>query len=77
MAKTKALQDAEKKIDEALRSGATEFDLSCNYDAKGSEKLTELPEWLGQLDWPCERTIPFANDGSHGCSKGRTEVVQL
>lgn len=49
MAKTKALQAAEKKIAEALRNGATKLDLSCGFDAKDSEKLTELPESLGQF----------------------------
>jgi internalin A len=45
----KALQNAEEKIAEALRTGATELDLSCEYNADDSEKLTELPESLGQL----------------------------
>ena len=49
MASDKAFKKAEKKIEEALRSGATERDLSCDYDAEDSEKLTELPASLGQL----------------------------
>ena len=49
MARDKAYKKAEKKIEEALRTGATELDLSCSYDAKDSERLTELPESLGRL----------------------------
>ena len=49
MASDKPFEKAEKKIEEALQNGATELDLSCDYDAKDSEKLTELPESLGQL----------------------------
>ncbi|MEM8642951.1 MAG: COR domain-containing protein [Cyanobacteria bacterium P01_G01_bin.54] len=49
MARDEAYHAAERKIAEALRTGATELDLSCRYDAKDSEKLTELPELLDQL----------------------------
>ncbi len=49
MARDKAYHLAEERIQEALQSGATELDLSQKYDAKDSEKLTELPESLGQL----------------------------
>ena len=42
MAQDKAYQKAEKKIEEALGTGATRLDLS-------SMKLTELPKSLGQL----------------------------
>lgn len=42
MAKSKAFQAAEEKIAAALRTGATELDLSCI-------RLTEVPESLGQL----------------------------
>ncbi len=49
MAQDKAYREAEAKIAEALRTGATELDLSHRYDAKDSEKLTELPESLSQL----------------------------
>jgi len=49
MARDKAYRRAEKKIEEARRNGATELDLSCRYDAKDTDKLTELPESLGQL----------------------------
>jgi hypothetical protein len=48
MAKNKAFQAAEKKIAKALRTGATELDLS-GYSFKQSERLTELPASLGQL----------------------------
>src|SRR5262245_49381577 len=43
-----AYLEAEKKIAEALKSGATELDLSHNY-SKDEEKLTELPDALWQL----------------------------
>ncbi|MFZ5912482.1 MAG: COR domain-containing protein [Chloroflexota bacterium] len=46
MARDQAYYQAEKKIEEALKSGATELDLS-NWENK--EKLTELPESIGQL----------------------------
>lgn len=49
MARDQAYYAAEKKIEEARRSGARELDLSQRYDAKDSDKLTELPESLGQL----------------------------
>jgi len=49
MAKDEAYREAEKKIEQARASGATELDLSCKFDAKDSDKLTELPESLGQL----------------------------
>ena len=42
MARDEAYRKAEKKIEEALRTGATELDLS-------DMELTELPESLGQL----------------------------
>lgn len=42
MVHNKAYSQAEKKIEEALKSGATELDL-------GDMKLTELPESIGQL----------------------------
>ena len=41
MAKGKAYRRAEKKIEEALRSGAIDLDLSAKWDAEDSEKLTE------------------------------------
>ena len=44
MAKDEAYREAEKRIKVALDSGATELDLSLN-------QLTELPEWLGQLNF--------------------------
>ncbi|MEM6715467.1 MAG: COR domain-containing protein [Cyanobacteria bacterium P01_C01_bin.147] len=40
---------AEKKIAEALQTGATELDLSCEWNADDSVKLSELPDSLGQL----------------------------
>ena len=49
MARNKAYQEAEKKIEAARRSGAIELDLSVPYGANDEDKLTELPEWLGQL----------------------------
>jgi hypothetical protein len=42
MARDETYREAEKKIEEAWRSGATALDLS-------SMKLTELPEALAQL----------------------------
>ena len=42
MAKDKAYREAEKKIEEARRSGATELDFS-------GMRLTELPESIGKL----------------------------
>ncbi len=42
MARDEAYRRAEKKIEQAQRSGATKLDLD-------RMKLTELPEWLGQL----------------------------
>lgn len=44
MARDEAYREAEKKIEEALRSGATKLDLS-------SMDLTRLPASLGQLTW--------------------------
>lgn len=49
MVKGKAYREAEKKIEEARRTGATELDLRYRYGARDSEKLTELPEAVGQL----------------------------
>jgi len=49
MARDEAYRNAEKKIEEALRTGSTELDLSWSYGRSGKEKLTELPESLGQL----------------------------
>ena len=49
MPKDQAYQQAEQKIAEALTSRATELDLSQKYNAKDSEKLTELPESLWKL----------------------------
>ena len=44
MERSKAYREAEKKIEEALRSGAIGLDLSARLTAKDDEKLTELPE---------------------------------
>ena len=49
MARDKAYRKAEKKIEQARRSGATELDLSAKYDAPDNKKLIELPESIGQL----------------------------
>lgn len=49
MARNAAYRQAEEKIAEAQRSGATELDLSQDWDAKDSDKLTELPASLWEL----------------------------
>src|SRR5258706_1060190 len=49
MAKDKPYLEAEKKIEEALKSGATGLDLSNEYDTPDEKKLTELPESIGKL----------------------------
>jgi len=49
MARNKAYRKAEKKIDDALRSGATELDLSVGFSIIESERLTELPGSLSRL----------------------------
>lgn len=49
MARDAAYRQAEQKIKEAQRSGATELDLSQRYAAKSSEKLTKLPDSLWEL----------------------------
>ena len=49
MPKNQAYLEAEKKIAEALQSGATELDLSNKYDAPDEKKLTELPDSLWKL----------------------------
>src|SRR6185503_20947453 len=48
MARDAAYREAEKKIEEARQSGATELDLSGKWNEE-SPKLTELPESLSQL----------------------------
>src|SRR5450759_161124 len=48
MTQDKAYRKAEQKVEEARRSGAKILDLSVQWN-KDSEKLTELPESLGQL----------------------------
>src|ERR1700694_2956144 len=47
MAKDEAYQLAEKKIEEALRSGATSLDIS--WQALGKKQLSEVPASLRQL----------------------------
>ncbi len=49
MPKDQAYLEAEKKIQQALQSGATELDLSNKYDTPDEKKLTELPESLWKL----------------------------
>ena len=49
MARDQAYLEAEKKIQQALTSRATELDLSNKYDAPDEKKLTELPESIGKL----------------------------
>ena len=49
MAKDAAYREAERKIEEARKSGATELDLSNKYDAPDEKKLTELPDSIGNL----------------------------
>jgi Leucine rich repeat len=48
MARDKAYRRAEKKIEDARRSGANQLDLRGEYGEK-KLKLTELPESLSQL----------------------------
>jgi len=48
MARDEAYRNAEKKIEEARQSGATELDLTGGYGGE-SPKLKELPESLRQL----------------------------
>ena len=49
MAKNAAYREAEKKIEEARRSGAKVLDLGWKYGRDESAKLTDVPELLGQL----------------------------
>jgi len=49
MARDEAYRKAEQKIEEAGRSGAKKLDLSVQFRADDSERLTELPESLNQL----------------------------
>ncbi len=49
MTQNEAYLEAEQKIEEARRTGATELDLSTKYDAPDEEKLTELPESMWEL----------------------------
>ena len=49
MVRNKGYRDAEEKIEAARRSGAKELDLRAPYGANDEDKLTELPESLGQL----------------------------
>ncbi len=49
MARDEAYRAAERKIEAARQSGAKELDLSWSFVRPESEKLTELPESLGQL----------------------------
>ena len=49
MARDEAYYQAEKKIEEALKSGATELDLSVKWTDEKSPQLYELPESIGQL----------------------------
>lgn len=49
MARNAVYRQAEEKIAEAQRSGATELDLSQEWDAKDSDQLTELPASLWEL----------------------------
>lgn len=49
MARNKAYRLAEQKIKEARRSEAKELDLSADWNANDSERLTELPSSLRQL----------------------------
>ena len=48
MARDKTYNWAEKKIEEAMRKGATELDLSNEFGASNNRRLTELPESLRQ-----------------------------
>jgi Leucine-rich repeat (LRR) protein/GTPase SAR1 family protein len=49
MPKNKATRSAEHKIQEALQVGAVELDLSAEPGAPDHERLSELPESLGEL----------------------------
>ncbi|MCA9930990.1 MAG: hypothetical protein KC419_21040, partial [Anaerolineales bacterium] len=49
MARNEAYREAEQKIEEARRAGATKLDLSSSYSAPDEKKLTELPESLWEL----------------------------
>jgi len=49
MVPNRVYRRAAKKIENAWRSGAKELDLSLPWNARDSERLTDLPESLGQL----------------------------
>src|SRR6266446_6652269 len=49
MARDEAYLKAERKIEKARRSGAKEIDLGSRNNRPESDRLTELPESLGQL----------------------------
>src|ERR1022692_484455 len=49
MARDEAYRKAEQKIEETRRSGAKKLDLDCRFYTINAERLTELPESLGQL----------------------------
>ena len=49
MAKNEAFLRAEKRIEEAKRSGATMLDLSPKFDSREADKLDELPNSLWKL----------------------------
>ena len=49
MPKSKPYLEAEQKIQQALQSGATELDLSNDYNTPDEKKLTELPDSIWKL----------------------------
>ncbi|NTW54860.1 MAG: hypothetical protein HGB15_08930 [Chlorobaculum sp.] len=75
MAKKTAFYAAEEKIAKALRTGTTRLDLSCDHLAQDSEKLTELPESLGeltQLQW-----LDLSNNKLTKLSESLSQLTQL
>ncbi len=75
MARNEAFEKAEKKIEEALHSGATSLDLSTSLLASDSEKLTELPESLGQLSQL--QTLNLSRNGLTSLPDGLGQLSQL
>src|ERR1051325_3800014 len=75
MARNEAYKRAEQKIEEARRSRARKLDLSVGFGVKNSEKLTELPESLGQLTQL--RSLNLTNNEVTALPKRLSQLTQL
>jgi hypothetical protein len=77
MARDKAYKEAEEKIQQALKSGATELDLSNEYGTHDEKKLVNLPDSIGKLKQLTSLKLSYNQLTSLPASLGQLTQLQM